>query len=467
MVDPGLALGFPAATMNLIQQGLLERAFHDGLFPALQFRAEALQEEWDGATGQEIYQTRAGLLAPVTTPTTPGQDPVPQTVSYEQWVAQLNRYTGTIDTHLPTSATAAANLYLRNINQLGLQAGQSLNRIPRNALFKAYLSGHTVTIASGGAGATSIRVASLNGFTDVVVAGSQSRPAPVAPTNPLAVTITGVTGDRNVIGFVADNPADPYGPGTLVLSAALGGAGVAARAAVLSAARPQILRSGGGDSVDALGSSDVLTLQDIINAVSILRDNNVLPHDDGFFHAMLGPLSNAQIFQDSAWKTLHTACPDHITYKEAFLGTQAGTLFSQNTEVPNSRNTGAQTSTGSYAKYAADIGGEVINESNIKVGRVMITGKGCMYERWFDEKKNLVSEAGMSGKVGDFAVMNQGIAIFTEGIRLYLRAPMDRLGDVSAATWSCSTSFPVPSDVGSGGPERYKRAIILEHALGF
>src|SRR5260221_10475029 len=117
MADPGIALGFPAATLDLVQKGLLERAFHDGLFPALQFRAEATREDWDAHEGQEYFMTRAGLLAPVTTPLQPGQDPVPQSVSFEQWVATLGRYSGTIDTHLPTSAVGAANLYLRNITQ--------------------------------------------------------------------------------------------------------------------------------------------------------------------------------------------------------------------------------------------------------------------------------------------------------------------------------------------------------------
>ena len=459
----GVVLGIPPATLDLIQRGLLERAFHDGLFPALQYRAEALVEQWEGNTGQEIFMSRPGLLTPIVEPLTPGNDPVPQSVSYEQWIARLDRFAGTVDTHLPTSATANANLFLRNIHQLGLQAGQSINRVPRNALFQAYLSGQTCSTVAGAAIDTLLKVAALNGFTEVVIPGTNVRPATVSPLNPLPITIFGVTGSRNVIGAIPDNPADPIGPGTLILSAALG-AIVAVRSPVLSSAKPRVIRSGGGDSVDSIGAADTLVLQDIINAVSILRDANVAPHDDGWYHAHVAPLSNAQVFTDPAWQRLNTALPDHVYYKEAFLGTIAGMMAFMNTESPNTRNSGTLTATGTNAKYAKNIGAEVTNESNVNIGRVIVTGKGSIYERYYDES-GYVSEAGLVGKVGEFQIVNQGIQVMTERIRLYLRAPQDRLGDVAAATWSISTCFPIPTDITSGGPERYKRAVVIEHAV--
>ena len=74
--------------------------------------------------------------------------------------------------------------------------------------------------------------------------------------------------------------------------------------------------------------------------------------------------------------------------------------------------------------------------------------------------------SGIMGKIGQFDVVNNGIQILTERIRLVLRSAMDRLGQKVAATWSISTSFPVPSDItAQSGPERYKRGIVLEHAL--
>lgn len=459
-----LVLGIPQNVVQLVQEGLLERAFHDGLYPALQFRSEALVEEWPENTGTELFMSRPGLLAPVTKPIAPGTDPTPQAVNFEQWVASLARYAGSIDTHMPTSAVSNANLFLRNIHQLGLQAGQSLNRIPRNALFRSYISGHTVLVdAVAAAGDTVIHVASVNGFTDVVQPGSTVRPVPVSPATPLAIEIAGV-GANTVVGFTLDNPDDPRGPGFLQLGAAVG-ATPAARTAVLAANRPDILRAGGGNSVDALAAGDLFTLQDAINAVNRLRRHNVQPHEDGYFHAHISPDSNSQVFQDAAFQRLNTALPEHAIYKEGFIGTIAGIMFFMNTESPDNLNSGALTSTGTNAMYSEDIGGETINETSVRVGRIIVTGRGTLYEKWLPEN-HYVSEAGVTGKIGEFDVVNAGISILTERIRLVLRAPIDRLQDIVAATWSISTSFPVPSDItAQSGPQRFKRAVVIEHAL--
>ena len=459
----GLVLGVPPAILEMVQSGLLERAFHDGLFPALQYRSEAMSEEWGANTGTEVFMSRPGLLAPVVKPLTPGVDPVPQTVSYEQWVARLERYGATIDTHVPTSTVANADQFLRNIHQLGLQAGQSLNRIPRNSLFKAYLSGHTVSIAVAGAGATQVRVASLNGFNDVISKGVNVRPRAVSASSPLAITITGI-GIRNVIGVDPDNPDDPDGPGTLFLDAALGGAGIAARTPVVSSAAPLVIRSGGGVSVDAIGAGDVFALQDLVNAVNKLRRGNVPPHEDGYYHAHLHTDSNSQVFTDTAFQRLNTSLPEYQYYREAFLGAIAGCTTFLNAEAPDSSNCGARTATGTNAFYSEDIGAETTNETGVNIGRIVVTGRGALYERALDERQ-YVTEAGITGKVGEFQVVNAGVEVETKGIRLILRAPLNRLQDQVAATWSISTSFPVPSDVTSGGPQRFKRAVVIEHAI--
>lgn len=462
----GLVLGIPPAVLNLVQDGLLERAFHDGLYPALQYRAEAMVEEWPANTGTELFMSRPGLLAPITTPLTPGQDPTPQTVAFEQWIATLNRFAGSIDTHMPTSAVGNANQFLRNIHQLGLQAGQSLNRIPRNELFKAYLGGHTVLTAVTAAPDTSIAVAALNGFLDVVIPGSTVRPSPVSAATPLQIVIQdGTPITVNVIGQTPDDPDNPTGPGVLLLDAAVG-AIVAVRTAVLSSARADILRAGGGDSIDALAPADVFTLQDAINATNRLRRHNVSPHEDGYFHAHISPDSNSQVFTDPAFQRLNTALPDHVYYHQGFIGTIAGIMFFMNTEAPDNLNTGVQTPTGTLAQQAENIGAESVNETGVNVGRIIVTGKSALYEKWLNED-NYVSEAGITGKIGEFDVVNAGVQIMTERIRLVLRAPVDRLQDTVAASWSISTSFPVPSDVTAGsGPQRFKRAIVIEHSLG-
>lgn len=460
---PQFVMGIPPVILEQVQSGLLERAFYDGLVPSLLYRAEAEWEEWPANTGVEIFMSRPGLLTPITKATAPGNDPIPQQVVYEQWSATLNRYMGTIDTHIPTSVVSNADLFLRNIHQLGLQAGMSLNRIPRNTLFKSYLSGQTVLIAATGSTDKTIRVASLNGFTDAIVLGKNARPRPVSPSTPLSITITGATGTRNVVGYIADDPDDESGPGTLILDVAVG-AVCAARSPVISAAAPLIIRSGGGASVDAISSADTFVLQDVINATSRLRKMNVLPHEDGFYHAHISNDANAQVFTDPAMQKLLTALPDSSYVQEAFIGRIGGVAFFLNNEAPESSNCGTMTLTGTNATYSSDIGAETINESGVGIGRIIVTGRGAMIERALDERQ-YVTEAGVTGKVGDFQIINNGVEVSTEGVRLILRAPVNRAQDEVAATWSISTSFATPSDISSGGPQRYKRSIVIEHAL--
>jgi hypothetical protein len=464
----GIVLGVPAAVLSLQQQGLLERAFHDGLFPNLAYRAEAMPEEWPANTGQQIFMTRAGLLNTITTPITPGTDPQPQTVPFEQWIATLSQFAGAVDTHMPSSTTANSNLFLRNLHQLGLQAGQSINQIARNSLFQAYLSGQTVLNGATLTGDTTIRVSSLNGFTDVVVPGGNVAPQPVSAAFPLPITIGSVGGSpaqatKSVVGFIPDNPNDLLGPGTLQLSTTVGAA-FATRSTVKSAYAPRVARSAAGDSVDAISASDGFSLQQCINAVAFLRRANVQPHDDGFYHAHISPLANAQLFADPVFQRLNQSLPEHVIYKEGFVGYMHNVMFFMNNESPESFNSGAITNTALSGQYAAGIGAEITNGTGVPIGRVLITGKGSIYERYLNEDQ-YVTEAGTVGKIGEFDVVNNAIKILTEGIRLVLRAPQDRLQQVVSAAWSISTCFPTPSDITApSGPERFKRAIVLEYA---
>ncbi len=460
-----LVLGIPPAILNLVQLGLLERAFHDPLFPALLFRAEAQLEEWDTNSGTELLMTRPGLLSAITKPLPAGSDPVPQVVSYEQWIARLDRYSGTIDTHMPTSAVANSDQFLRNIQQLGMQAGQSLNRIPRNTLFTAYLSGQTNLTAVTASGDLTIRVASVSGFTDVITKGVQVRPTPVGTSAPLSITIKAAAGDivRNVVGVDLDNPDDPNGPGTLFLSATVGSV-VATRTAVLSSAKPRVIRSGGATSVDGIGSSDIFQLQDAIQATNWLRRNNVPPHEDGTYHAHISTDGNNQIFTDPAFQQLNRGLVDGERYQDAFIGRIAGLTFYLNNEAPDQFNAGARTATSTLAAYSEDIGAETTNDSGVNVGRILVTGRGALYERYLDEG-SYVSEAGLNGKTGDFQIVNGGVDITTENIKLILRGPVNRLQDEVSASWSITTSFAVPTDITTNGVERYKRAVVIEHAL--
>jgi hypothetical protein len=193
----------------LVQENILERAFHDALFPRLLFRGEVTPQVWPANVGDTMVFTGAGLIKPKLKPLLPGTDPVPSTYQSEQWAATLHQYGDTIDTHMPSSITAIANLFLRNAHQLGMSAGQSLNRIPRNSMYNAALSGHTVADGTQ-VGATTLRVKRLNGFTRArrpdLPLGSPVRFDAVSTNNPLAIHANGVAAALGVILLILRDP---------------------------------------------------------------------------------------------------------------------------------------------------------------------------------------------------------------------------------------------------------------------
>lgn len=459
-----IAAGLPTSITELIQSRTLERVFHDSLYPALLYRGEARPEVWNANLGERIVMTRTGLLQPRTKPLIPGQDPTPSSYTTEQWEAEARQFGDTLDTHMPTSYVTLAPTFLQDTQKLGLQAGQTLNRLIRDSLFRTYMSGETVTRALAAASALSITVASLNGFTERILNG---RILAVSAGNPLPITFTGGTEPANtVVGFTPLDPNEPLGGGVLFLGAALT-SGVAVREGVLASTRARRLRVGAGNTVDALTSGSIITLNTIISAVTRLRSNNVPPHADGYYHVHLTPQGEEQIFQDNHWQRLHQSLPDSVAYQDLAIGRAVGCIFYRNTESPDATtvDTGALVSDpgiGGNALLSPQLGGEVQNEAGLTIRRALVTGGGVIYEKYLDESK-FITEAGVTGKIGEFSIVNGGVSVMTQRIRYILRAPLDRLQQVLGQTWSWSGDFPVPSDSLVGDASRFKRAIVIEH----
>lgn len=456
--------GVPAQIVNLLQDRTLERVFHDALFPRLLYRAEARPEKWDANLGERMIFTRAGLIPVTTTPLVPGTDPTPETYQTEQWEAEAAQYGKTLDTHMPSSYVTLASLFLRNTQQLGLNAGQTLNRLTRDPLFRAYLSGEAmVDVATGGASAT-LHVNTLNGFSQQLDNG---RLNPVSAANALPITFSTAEPANTVIGVAPDNAAEPNGPGTLTLGAATAGA-TAARVGIFTGPRARRLRVGGGATVDALTALNILTLNDIIAAASRLRTQNIPPHPDGKYHVHMSPLAEAEIFQDNHWQRLHQSLPEGVAYRDLAIGSAVGCYFYRNNENPNTDTVDPARTLpiaggGGLATLSPEIGAELTNDAGLPIQRTIVTGGGALYEKYIDESK-YITEAGVTGKIGQFSVVNGGVAVMTRRIRFILRAPLDRLQQVVAQTWSWSGDFPVPSDQLVGDGARFKRAIVIEHA---
>jgi hypothetical protein len=445
--------GFNPSVVAAIQDRTLQRVFRDALYPRLLYRLEAIAELWPVNLGANSTFTRTGLIAPTTRPLSPGVDPTPKQYAIEQWEATAQQWADTIDTHMPTSYVTLASQYLRNMHQLGLHSGQSLNRVVRDKLFNAYVAGNTVVTAGGVASGTSVPVVNLDGFTTKLFNG---RPTPVSAANPLTITITGVTGTRNVVGFTPTFAGDQIHSGTLTLDATTGVA-LTGREAVLAVNRSRIVYSGGGTRVDDVSATDQLTLADIRASVAQLRFDNVPPHEDGSYHCHLDPISESQIFGDNEFQRLNQSIPDYMHYRRFAVGFLLGVTFYRNSEAPTSATVDDNPVTGFTTGF------ELTNPLLIPIHRPIITGQGAVEEKYLDESR-YISDAGVQGKIGEFAVVNGGVSVMTERIRLILRAPMDRLQQQTSAAWSFSGDWPVPTDeTSSSGPATFKRAVVIVH----
>jgi len=450
----------------VVQDNLLERAFHDALFPGMLFRGEAVPVPHPGQSGDTQIFTAPGLMAPKMKPLRPGVDPDDSTYGYEQWQMTLATYADSIPTHMPTSDVAAVDLFMRNAHQLGLSAAQSLNRIVRNRMYGAALSGWTVADGAQGP-TTTLRVKRLNGFTRArnpnLPAGSTVRFDYVSSSNPLSITIFDTAGPaavvRNVTGYTADNPGDEVGPGTLTISANVT---VLDRAYVYSIDRTAIVRVGGGNSVDSLISTDIARLTDVRAVVTNFWQNNVPAHADQRFHCHVDPTNVAQLFDDPEFQRLSTSLPDYVIYRQFAVGEILNTVFFKNTECPI-----AQTVLpGDGVTYSEDdpFPGELYStgvSTSTPVHRMLFTAQGGIME-YHQDTDAYITEAGIMGKIADPRINNNGIDVVSDRIKMIIRAPQNKLQDMVSTTWRFVGDWPARTDSSTGSASRYKRFQCIE-----
>lgn len=451
--DGTLVVQFNPGVAASIQDRTLQRVYRDALFPNLLFRMEATAEMWAINLGNTSTFTRTGTIKPTTRPLAPNTDPSTGSYALEQWDATAMQFGKAIDTHMPTNYVTLASQYLRNMHQLGMHSGQSLNRIVRDKLYNAYVAGNTVTDAAATSGATTLHVANLNGFTRQLFSGRQTL---VSSSNPIQITIPLLATTHNITGFTPDVAGDEIHGGTITITPAIG-ANLASRSAILARTRSQVVYSGGGNSVDDVASVDVFAVRDIRTAIAQARFNNLPPHDDGLFHWHLDPTSESQVFSDNEFQRLNQSMPDYVHYRRFALAIFAASVFYRNNEVPNVVTCDTDPTDGNTHGF------ELLNGTSVTLHRPIMTGQGPIEEKYIDEAK-FISDAGVMGKIGEFAVTNGGVQVMTERIRLILRSPMDRLQQVTSAAWSWSGDFPVPSDQTSPtSPATFKRAVVVIH----
>lgn len=456
---------------QIVQQNMLERAFHDALFPRLLFRGEATPQPFPTNIGDTLNFSAPGLIPVNAQPLSPEADPLPTSYTFEQWTAQMQQYAGTIDTHMPTSIVAIAQLFLRNAHQLGLQAARTMNTITRDRMYNAAESGWTV--ADGAQSGTSLRVKRLNGFTRArnpnLANGSPVQFTFVSANNPLTITVfdNGAATANTVVGYTSDTAGDEFGPGVLTLGTAT--TSVLDRAYVYSVDATDIVRVGGGLKVDTITSTNIPTLADVRTVTATFWQNNVPEHPDGRFHVHLDPVSQSRLFADNEFQRLLTALPDYYMYRQFALGELLGNVFFRNSECPIAQTViGGSTATfdqrDPFAPELYSLGvTTATNASSIPLHRMLFTAQGGMFE-YYTDLNQLITEAGVTGKVGDPRIVNNGIEVSSDRIQMIIRGPLNRLQDLVSTSWKFIGDWPIRTDAATGDAARYKRFNVIIHA---
>lgn len=413
----------PAAIRAMLQNGMLDRVFQEALRPEFIYPAIADSEPWQGALGDTKTMTRKGLLAPATTPIT-GSDPSAATYNIEQWSVVMDQFGNSMDTNMLSSAMALASKYLADVQTLGINAGQSINQVARNRLYRGYAGGRT-WCTTAGTSDTSIVVSSVDGFTTVLVNGV---PTAVSSANPLNVTIAGVT--NTVTGVNA-------GAKTLTLGTArvdvVGDSVVAANA-------PVSIRPGTNATAFDLATGDLATFALFRAAVTRLRKMNV-PTVNGYYVAHIDPDTEAQLFADSDFKQALQGRVDSPIYRDLSIGRFGGIDWVRNTEAPTLANG--------------------TDNLSVNVHRPIVMGAGALVAAPFENISGLLTGSGVED-VPDIRMINVAPGV---DVAMIVRPAQDKLQQVLSTSWAWTGDYGVPSDSLTGSdPALFKRAVVLEHS---
>lgn len=410
----------PASIQAIMQNGILDRTFRDALVPQFLFPAIADSMPWQGNLGDTKTFTRKGLIAPTTTPLGGADIAGASTYSIEQWSVTMDQYGISVDTNMLQSAMTLASKFLADVQTLGINAGQSLNRIARNKMYAAYMGGRTWVTATA-ASDTTLAVADVAGFTKVLVNGV---PTAVSGANPLNITINGVA--NTVTGTSVQS-----GPGNLTLGTA--------RADtqgdyVISSNAPVSIRATGNTAYD-LTTANVATLANFRAAVVRLRKMNV-PTTDGYYTAHIPPDTEAELFADADFKQALQGRVDSPVWRDLSIGRFSGIDWVRNNEVPT-----------------------VTSNSGATVFRPIVVGDGALVAAPFEGIGSLLAGTG----VEDVPSIRMVPAAPSTEVALIVRPPQDRLQQVISTSWSYTGDFGVPSDSGTGDAALFKRAVVVEH----
>jgi hypothetical protein len=414
----------PVGIRAIIQDGFLEAAFDNALRPDFMFPSLADVESIPGQKGQRVTRTRTGLLTPQTTPL--AGDPSADTYSIEQFSGVLDQYGNSMDTNMLGSGTAQASKFVQDIRTLGINAGQSLNRLARTRLYGAYGGGRTWCRTADGGSNTSIDVQSVDGFEFVLVNGV---PTAVSASNPLSVTINGVA-----------NTVTGVNRTTRVLTLGTARVDVLGDPIIASNA-PTTIRPNARASAFNLIAGDVATVGVFFDAVARLRSMSVPPLPSGNYQAHVDATTMRQLLSDAEFRQAFQSQGGADDYRAGRITIFGGIEFIINIETPTVSGDGMTVAT---------------------ARRPIVCGAGSLIAMPLENQGMLLDGTGVEDVPGISLVDAAGSGM---EVVLIVRPPQDRLQQVVSSSWAWTGDFAVPTDsTGMADAALVKRAVVIEHA---
>lgn len=453
----------------LAQKNYLQRSFGEALVPQIMYLSLAPSEQMPPGSGGTVTNTVPGVQDVDLNPNVPGEDSTSASNTYEWYIARIKQHSKSRVVPMNQAALTlegAPGYWMEIMKEQAIACGTTLNLLARNALFKAYLAGNTVTYAANG-NTTSVHLVSGNGFRTTIVDGEEQ---PLSVNNTRNVEINGTA--RVASGWTPLDAANPDGAGVLTITVALN---VLANQPVKAEDRSRIIRPNNG-GLDSLVASDGATMALFRRAATELENDGAPTMPDGKYHCHVPPAVCNELRSDNEFQRMYET-RGGLYMEDGSLGVVGNLRFFSNNQSPQpGRNNSPDTiltstlpASGRTTTFAPYWFGELTNQKGTVINRSIVVGKAAIKTMYVDESANMLAEGGAPiGPRSSFAVVGSTLQMMSGSnnmgnVRVTIRPPIDKLGQVSDVTWSTTRGYAVTSNLLSGQSNaRNKRALVIE-----
>ena len=421
---------YDAVLSETVQKGLLVGEYSKALDLENSFRKNLETEDLPAGKGEKFTKFRKGRLTAQRIPrggaklTSLDGGYSPETNKSEQYTWNLQRYGHTVDTEATGSAVSFRNNLREDAENIGMNAGETLDLITRLNYMMAYKAGTTFIDTTESGDQTTLEVDNIYGFMMKMKSGV---PTAVSGTNKLEVWINGVA--NNVTGAAQDTTSvtidgdsktvdavresDDGLPGTITVETIVNAPQLGWE--VRSKYAPQQIRPNGRKTEYQLAAGDTLTMAHINAAVSGImgRGGKPMEGDQGMgFYGYFCPEHRDQLWNDPAFYS--------------WFQSQGGTDSFRNMDISRAGNV-IFDFTGRPAFRAHPDATKAA--AGVYVRNALIVARGALVE---GRSQELLGRPDMTPEIS-----NTFVRIFDKKqfVEIILRAPNDRRGKIVSTTW--------------------------------